>query len=171
MQHIHIIVTSLNFSTIEIKTINSLDSWDGGVIVMVTCVIKNKEIIFGVFLFKFIVTLLCIEVILIVNDELWIVNFEFLIFHFWFSFFFCAGFGLVELIYGKWLLLCVTFRSELWSNLDAVDWLISLRFCRILNHRVWRWSGPVRTFSWVHLNSNDLCWILLEEKGEFLWFF
>jgi len=105
---------------------------------MVTCVIKNKEIIFGVFLFKFIVTLLCIEVILIVNDELWIVNFEFLIFHFWFSFFFCAGFGLVELIYGKWLLLCVTVRSELLSNLDAVDWLLSLIFCRILNHQVWK---------------------------------
>lgn len=42
--HIHNIVTSLNFSTIEIKTINSLDSWDGGVIVMVTGVVKNKDV-------------------------------------------------------------------------------------------------------------------------------
>jgi hypothetical protein len=44
VQHIHNIVTSLNFSTIEIKTINSLDSWDGGVIVMVTGVVKNKDV-------------------------------------------------------------------------------------------------------------------------------
>ncbi|XP_045794180.1 nuclear transport factor 2 isoform X4 [Trifolium pratense] len=42
--HIHNIVTSLNFSTIEIKTINSLDSWDGGVIVMVTGVVKIKDV-------------------------------------------------------------------------------------------------------------------------------
>ncbi|OIV92091.1 hypothetical protein TanjilG_27246 [Lupinus angustifolius] len=33
---IHSIVMSLNFATIEITTINSLDSWDGGVLVMVS---------------------------------------------------------------------------------------------------------------------------------------
>jgi hypothetical protein len=37
-------VTSLNFATIEIKTINSLDSWNGGVIVMVTGVVKIKDV-------------------------------------------------------------------------------------------------------------------------------
>lgn len=42
--HIHNIVTSLNFATIEIKTINSLDSWNGGVIVMVTGVVKIKDV-------------------------------------------------------------------------------------------------------------------------------
>ncbi|XP_004493824.1 nuclear transport factor 2-like [Cicer arietinum] len=41
---IHNIVTSLNFSTIEIKTINSLDSWDGGVLVMVSGVVKIKDV-------------------------------------------------------------------------------------------------------------------------------
>jgi hypothetical protein len=44
VQHIHNIVTSLNFATIEIKTINSLDSWNGGVIVMVTGVVKIKDV-------------------------------------------------------------------------------------------------------------------------------
>ncbi|KAJ1416656.1 RNA-binding domain superfamily [Sesbania bispinosa] len=41
---IHSIVTSLNFSTIEIKTINSLDSWNGGVLVMVSGFVKIKDI-------------------------------------------------------------------------------------------------------------------------------
>ncbi|XP_061343419.1 nuclear transport factor 2 isoform X2 [Gastrolobium bilobum] len=41
---IHSILTSLNFSTIEIKTINSLDSWDGGVLVMVSGFVKMKDI-------------------------------------------------------------------------------------------------------------------------------
>ena len=44
MQHIHSIVTSLNFITIEIKTINSLDSWDGGVLVVVSGFVKMKDI-------------------------------------------------------------------------------------------------------------------------------
>ena len=34
----------LNFTTIEIKTINSLDSWDGGVLVMVSGFVKIKDI-------------------------------------------------------------------------------------------------------------------------------
>lgn len=44
MQQIHNIVTSLNFSAIEIKTINSLDSWNGGVVVMVSGVVKIKDV-------------------------------------------------------------------------------------------------------------------------------
>ena len=34
----------LNFTTIEIKTINSLDSWDGGVLLMVSGFGKIKDI-------------------------------------------------------------------------------------------------------------------------------
>ncbi|RDY10840.1 nxt3 [Mucuna pruriens] len=41
---IHSIVSLLNFTTIEIKTINSLDSWDGGVLVMVSGFVKIKDV-------------------------------------------------------------------------------------------------------------------------------
>ncbi|BAU03630.1 nuclear transport factor 2 isoform X1 [Vigna umbellata] len=41
---IHSIVSLLSFTSIEIKTINSLDSWDGGVIVMVSGSVKLKDI-------------------------------------------------------------------------------------------------------------------------------
>ena len=34
---------SLNFTAIEIKTINSLDSWNGGVLVMVSGSVKIKD--------------------------------------------------------------------------------------------------------------------------------
>ncbi|KAG2405937.1 uncharacterized protein HKW66_Vig0051920 [Vigna angularis] len=44
MQQIHSIVSLLSFTSIEIKTINSLDSWDGGVIVMVSGSVKLKDI-------------------------------------------------------------------------------------------------------------------------------
>lgn len=44
MQQIHALVMSLNFTSIEIRTINSLDSWDGGVLVMVSGFIKIKDI-------------------------------------------------------------------------------------------------------------------------------
>lgn len=43
MQDIHSLVTSLNFTAIEIKTINSLGSWNGGVLVMVSGSVKTKE--------------------------------------------------------------------------------------------------------------------------------
>ncbi|XP_068473111.1 nuclear transport factor 2 isoform X1 [Phaseolus vulgaris] len=41
---IHSIVSLLSFTSIEIKTINSLDSWDGGVLVMVSGSVKLKDI-------------------------------------------------------------------------------------------------------------------------------
>ncbi|KAK7267446.1 hypothetical protein RIF29_20120 [Crotalaria pallida] len=41
---IHELVMSLNFVTIEIKTINSLDSWNGGLFVMVSGFVKIKDI-------------------------------------------------------------------------------------------------------------------------------
>ncbi|KAK7245319.1 hypothetical protein RIF29_40158 [Crotalaria pallida] len=44
VMQIHSIVTSLNFTTIEIKTINSLDSWNGGVLVMVSGFVKMKDV-------------------------------------------------------------------------------------------------------------------------------
>lgn len=44
MQQIHSILTLLNFSTIEIKTINSLDSWNGGVLVVVSGFVKIEDI-------------------------------------------------------------------------------------------------------------------------------
>lgn len=44
MQQIHALVMSLNFTSIEIKTINSLDSWDGGLLVMVSGFVKIKDI-------------------------------------------------------------------------------------------------------------------------------
>ncbi|CAL0316866.1 unnamed protein product [Lupinus luteus] len=41
---IHELVTTLNFVSIEIKTINSLDSWDGGLVIMVSGFVKIKDI-------------------------------------------------------------------------------------------------------------------------------
>ncbi|XLS47482.1 hypothetical protein HN51_021840 [Arachis hypogaea] len=41
---IHELVLSLNFGTIEIKTINSLDSLDGGVLVMVSGFVKIRDV-------------------------------------------------------------------------------------------------------------------------------
>ncbi|CAJ1899420.1 unnamed protein product [Sphenostylis stenocarpa] len=41
---IHSIVSLLSFTAIEIKTINSLESWDGGVLVMVSGFVKTKDI-------------------------------------------------------------------------------------------------------------------------------
>ncbi|EEF35823.1 nuclear transport factor 2 [Ricinus communis] len=43
MLQIHTLVMSLNFTAIEIKTINSLESWNGGVMVMVSGSVKNKD--------------------------------------------------------------------------------------------------------------------------------
>ncbi|KAJ8899290.1 hypothetical protein K2173_018264 [Erythroxylum novogranatense] len=43
MLEIHTNLTSLNFTAIEIKTINSLDSWNGGVLVMVSGSVKIKD--------------------------------------------------------------------------------------------------------------------------------
>ncbi|KAL5792677.1 hypothetical protein ACOSP7_001271 [Xanthoceras sorbifolium] len=43
MLQIHSLVVSLNFTAIEIKTINSLGSWNGGVLVMVSGSVKTKD--------------------------------------------------------------------------------------------------------------------------------
>lgn len=43
LQQIHTMVMSLNFAAIEIKTINSLESWNGGVLVMVSGSVKTKD--------------------------------------------------------------------------------------------------------------------------------
>ncbi|GMI66413.1 hypothetical protein like AT5G43960 [Hibiscus trionum] len=43
MMQIHTLAMSLNFTAIEIKTINSLDSWNGGVLVMVSGSVKIKD--------------------------------------------------------------------------------------------------------------------------------
>ncbi|XP_021893753.1 putative G3BP-like protein [Carica papaya] len=43
MLQIHTMVMSLNFAAIEIKTINSLESWNGGVLVMVSGSVKTKD--------------------------------------------------------------------------------------------------------------------------------
>ncbi|CAN0897681.1 Nuclear transport factor 2 [Linum grandiflorum] len=43
MLHIHNIIMSLNFAAIEIKTINSIESWNGGVLVMVSGSVKTKD--------------------------------------------------------------------------------------------------------------------------------
>ncbi|WOH01807.1 hypothetical protein DCAR_0521192 [Daucus carota subsp. sativus] len=43
IMHIHELITSLNFTGIEIKTINSLDSLSGGVLVVVSGSVKAKE--------------------------------------------------------------------------------------------------------------------------------
>ncbi|GAV56674.1 NTF2 domain-containing protein/RRM_6 domain-containing protein [Cephalotus follicularis] len=40
---IHTLVMSLNFTAIEIKTINSIDSWNGGVLVMVSGSVKTRD--------------------------------------------------------------------------------------------------------------------------------
>ncbi|CDP03794.1 unnamed protein product [Coffea canephora] len=40
---IHALITSLNFTAIEIKTINSLESWSGGVVVVVSGSVKSKD--------------------------------------------------------------------------------------------------------------------------------
>ncbi|KAJ7009003.1 nuclear transport factor 2-like [Populus alba x Populus x berolinensis] len=45
MLQIHALVMSLNFSAIEIKTINSLESWNGGVLVMVSGSVKTKDFV------------------------------------------------------------------------------------------------------------------------------
>ncbi|KAK1355878.1 ras GTPase-activating protein-binding protein 2-like [Heracleum sosnowskyi] len=42
---IHRLVMSTNFTGIEVKTINSLDSWNGGVLVVVSGSVKSKEFI------------------------------------------------------------------------------------------------------------------------------
>uniref|UniRef100_A0A2P2MHP8 Uncharacterized protein MANES_12G036600 n=1 Tax=Rhizophora mucronata TaxID=61149 RepID=A0A2P2MHP8_RHIMU len=44
MLQIHTLLTSLNLTAIEIKTINSLDSWNGGVLVMVSGSVKIKDL-------------------------------------------------------------------------------------------------------------------------------
>uniref|UniRef100_A0A1J3DG56 Putative G3BP-like protein n=1 Tax=Noccaea caerulescens TaxID=107243 RepID=A0A1J3DG56_NOCCA len=41
--HIHNMVMSLNFTAIEVKTINSLESWEGGIVVVVSGSVKTKE--------------------------------------------------------------------------------------------------------------------------------
>ncbi|XP_059660166.1 nuclear transport factor 2 isoform X2 [Cornus florida] len=43
MLEIHTLITSLNFTGIEIKTINSLESWSGGVLVVVSGSVKIKD--------------------------------------------------------------------------------------------------------------------------------
>ncbi|XVE99035.1 hypothetical protein REPUB_Repub03eG0161800 [Reevesia pubescens] len=43
MLEIHTLVMSLNFAAIEIKTINSLVSWNGGVLVMISGSVKIKD--------------------------------------------------------------------------------------------------------------------------------
>ncbi|KAK8694051.1 hypothetical protein V6N13_071613 [Hibiscus sabdariffa] len=43
MLQIHNLALSLNFTAIEIKTINALDSWNGGVLVMVSGSVKIKD--------------------------------------------------------------------------------------------------------------------------------
>ncbi|CAG7873313.1 unnamed protein product, partial [Brassica rapa] len=41
--HIHNMVMSLNFTAIEVKTINSVESWEGGVLVAISGSVKTKE--------------------------------------------------------------------------------------------------------------------------------
>uniref|UniRef100_A0A7N0T867 G3BP-like protein n=1 Tax=Kalanchoe fedtschenkoi TaxID=63787 RepID=A0A7N0T867_KALFE len=41
---IHSIIMSLDFTGIEIKTINSINSWNGGLLVMVTGLVKTREL-------------------------------------------------------------------------------------------------------------------------------
>ncbi|KAK4742816.1 hypothetical protein SAY87_000817 [Trapa incisa] len=40
---IHTLLMSLNLNTIEIKTINTLESWNGGIVVMVSGLVKTKD--------------------------------------------------------------------------------------------------------------------------------
>jgi hypothetical protein len=42
-QQIHALVMSLNYTGIEIKTAHSLESWSGGVIVMVSGSVQSKD--------------------------------------------------------------------------------------------------------------------------------
>ncbi|KAK4758028.1 hypothetical protein SAY87_019329 [Trapa incisa] len=43
MLQIHTLLMSLNLTTIEVKTINSLESWNGGIVVMVSGLVKTKD--------------------------------------------------------------------------------------------------------------------------------
>ncbi|XP_018482387.2 uncharacterized protein LOC108853472 [Raphanus sativus] len=43
VKNIHNMVMSLNFSAIEVKTINSVESWEDGVLVAVSGSVKTKE--------------------------------------------------------------------------------------------------------------------------------
>ncbi|XP_059431886.1 nuclear transport factor 2 isoform X2 [Corylus avellana] len=43
MLEIHTLILSLNFAAIEIKTLNSLESWNGGVLVMVSGLVKTRD--------------------------------------------------------------------------------------------------------------------------------
>lgn len=43
LQHIHALIMSLNYSGIEIKTAHSLESWNGGVLVMVSGSVHIKN--------------------------------------------------------------------------------------------------------------------------------
>lgn len=43
LQQIHSLVVSLGVTSIEIQTINSSDSWDGGILVMVKGFVKTRE--------------------------------------------------------------------------------------------------------------------------------
>lgn len=43
MQHIHSLILSTSFSGIKIKTINSLESWNEGVLVVVSGSVKPKD--------------------------------------------------------------------------------------------------------------------------------
>ncbi|KAG8370842.1 hypothetical protein BUALT_Bualt13G0025400 [Buddleja alternifolia] len=43
MVQIHELITSLNFTGIEIKTINALDSWNGGLLVVVSGSVKSRD--------------------------------------------------------------------------------------------------------------------------------
>ncbi|KAF7119305.1 hypothetical protein RHSIM_Rhsim13G0040000 [Rhododendron simsii] len=43
VQQIHTLVMSLNFTEIEIKTINCLESWSGGVLLVVSGIVKAKD--------------------------------------------------------------------------------------------------------------------------------
>lgn len=44
VQQIHTLIMSLSFSGIKIKTINSLESWNGGVLVVVSGSVKMKDL-------------------------------------------------------------------------------------------------------------------------------
>ncbi|KAF4378179.1 hypothetical protein CsatB_025036 [Cannabis sativa] len=46
MLQIHSVIMSLNFTAIEIKTINSLESWNGGILVVVSGSVKAKDFAF-----------------------------------------------------------------------------------------------------------------------------
>lgn len=43
LQKIHEVLMSLNFTGIEIKTIKSLESWNGGVLVVVSGSVKSRD--------------------------------------------------------------------------------------------------------------------------------